>query len=134
MKISSNILLAALLGFGSAYAKQEVCHALAMSGGANKGAYEAGVVYGLAHNLPADQVAWDVITGVSAGAINAAGMSVWPVGQEKEMSEFMVNILQGLKTDMIYDFWPGGILEGILTQTGVLDNSPLQNFLQTIMD
>jgi len=51
-----------------------------MSGGANKGAYEAGVVYGLAHNLPASEVAWDVITGVSAGAINAAGMSVFPVG------------------------------------------------------
>jgi len=31
--------------------KDGMCHALVLSGGGNKGAYEAGVVYGLAHYL-----------------------------------------------------------------------------------
>ena len=32
------------------------CLALALSGGANKGAYQAGVLHGLSHLLPEDQV------------------------------------------------------------------------------
>lgn len=67
-----------------------------MSGGANKGAYEAGVLHGLAHNLPIEEVAWDVVTGVSAGAINSAGISLFPVGKEVEMSEFLVDTLEHL--------------------------------------
>jgi predicted acylesterase/phospholipase RssA len=50
-----------------------------MSGGANKGAYEGGVIYGLTHNLPENETQWDVVSGVSAGALNAVGVSVWPV-------------------------------------------------------
>jgi len=51
-----------------------------MSGGGNKGSYEAGVVYGLTHLLPASDVTYDVVSGVSAGAMNAAGISIWPIG------------------------------------------------------
>ena len=51
-----------------------------MSGGANKGSYEVGVVYGMAHILPEGDTNWDVITGVSAGSLNAVGMSMFPIG------------------------------------------------------
>ncbi len=48
-----------------------------MSGGANKGAYEAGVIYGLNHLLNPADFAYDVVSGVSAGAINSGGVAMW---------------------------------------------------------
>ena len=87
----TRVTLAAL--FSSTLAgKQETCHALALSGGGNKGAYEAGVIYGLTHSLDASEVTWDVVSGVSAGALNSAGMSIFAVGDELNMSEWLVNL------------------------------------------
>lgn len=58
----------------------EHCLALAMSGGGAKGAFEAGALHGMYHGL--DNVGstfdYDVVTGVSAGAINTMGLSVFP--------------------------------------------------------
>jgi predicted acylesterase/phospholipase RssA len=86
----SRICTLALLGVtffvSKSEAKQAKCHALVLSGGANKGAYEAGVIHGLSHLLKSEDVAWDVMTGVSTGSINIGGMGVYPIGQEKEMS------------------------------------------------
>lgn len=51
-----------------------------MSGGGAKGAYEAGGLHGLYFaddTAPKDKFAYDVVTGVSAGAINTACASVF---------------------------------------------------------
>ncbi len=66
-----------------------MCHALALSGGGSKGAYEAGVIHGLVHSLEPSEVTWDVVSGVSAGSMNAAGMSIFKVGEEMKMSAFI---------------------------------------------
>ena len=50
---------------------------MALSGGANKGAYEAGVLYGLNHLMNTSDLAYDVVSGISAGAINAAAIALW---------------------------------------------------------
>jgi len=61
-----------------------------MSGGGVKGAYEAGVLHGIFYEL-ADKtkMQYDVVTGVSAGAINGGAMSLFEIGDE----ENMVNVL-----------------------------------------
>lgn len=76
---------------------------------------------------------WDIATGVSAGAINAAGASMFPVGKEKEMTEFLMDTMENLSTEKIYKFWPGGIQEGIDLQSGLLDDSPLLELMTSIM-
>jgi predicted acylesterase/phospholipase RssA len=48
-----------------------------MSGGANNGAWEIGVIWGLAHYGDATDFYWDVVSGISAGAINGAGTAGW---------------------------------------------------------
>ena len=53
-----------------------------MSGGGVNGAWEAGVIYGLVHYGNPDDYKWDVVSGVSAGAINSAGLGVWAPGEE----------------------------------------------------
>jgi len=73
----------ALLGFtiAAVNAQQEVpmrmCKALVMSGGANRGAYEAGVVHGLSHLLNGTDAYYDVVSGVSAGSLNSAAIAMW---------------------------------------------------------
>ena len=37
---------------------------------------------------PAD-FTWDVVTGVSAGAINTSGIATWATGREVEMTEWL---------------------------------------------
>lgn len=80
-RATTSLALLSILFAASKVAAQQkpTCQALVLSGGANKGAYEAGVIYGMAHILPEDQVRWDVLSGVSAGALNCGGVSVWPV-------------------------------------------------------
>lgn len=66
----------------ASYAQAKTCRALALSGGSNNGAWEAGVMWGLVHyGNPADYT-WDVVTGVSAGGINTAATSGWAAGSE----------------------------------------------------
>lgn len=66
------------------------CKALVMSGGANRGAYEAGVVHGLSRLLNGTDAYYDVVSGVSAGSLNAGGMAMWAPSQALEMSEWLV--------------------------------------------
>ena len=62
------------------------CKALALSGGGSKGAYEAGVIYGLMHEGDPADYDWDVITGVSVGAINTAAIAMWDKADGLAMS------------------------------------------------
>jgi predicted acylesterase/phospholipase RssA len=65
------------------------CNALVLSGGANRGAWEVGVMWGLAHyGVPQDYY-WHVISGISAGAINTAGTAGWAPEEVVEMTEWL---------------------------------------------
>jgi len=60
----------------AAAAAEDRCIALALSGGGSNGAWEAGVLWGLAHDNPnVEDFYYEVVTGVSAGAINSAGLA-----------------------------------------------------------
>jgi predicted acylesterase/phospholipase RssA len=69
-----------------------------MSGGANYGAWEAGILWGLTHYGNPEDFAWDIITGVSAGAINTAATVMFNVGDEVKMSEFLSDSWASLTT------------------------------------
>lgn len=71
---------------GTPTGRQEKCHALVMSGGGVNGAWEAGVIWGLTHYGDPKEFQWDVVGGVSAGCINAAGVALWEKGKEQEMA------------------------------------------------
>jgi len=70
-----------------------------MSGGGSNGAWEAGVVWGFLHYGNPSDFRWDVVTCVSAGAINTAGLSGWAVGDEVAASEWLSDTWNSLKTN-----------------------------------
>ena len=59
------------------------CRALALSGGGTNGSWEAGVIWGLQNYGAEEDYAWNVITGVSAGSMGAAGMAGFALDQGK---------------------------------------------------
>ena len=75
------------------------CRALALSGGGNYGAWEAGVLWGLLHYGDPTDYAWNVITGVSAGALNTCAAAVFKTGDELAMTEMLSNTWQTCSTD-----------------------------------
>ena len=58
------------------------CRALVLSGGSNNGAWEVGVLWGLVNYGNSTDFTWDVVSGISAGAINTAGIATWASGTE----------------------------------------------------
>jgi len=101
--------------------------ALVLSGGGAFGAFEVGVI----KRLTELGHRWDVITGVSVGAINAMGMSMYPPAQQdagaRALEQFWFSI-RGNET--IYRNWTIPILEGLFGRGGMFDTAPLEAFLR----
>lgn len=70
-----------------------------MSGGGSKGAYEAGALHSIFNTLDAPDSEYDVVSGVSVGAINSASMSLFEKGQEKELGDFLLDLWENLTND-----------------------------------
>ena len=60
------------------------CRALALRGGGTKGAYEVGALKAMLQYLDPMEYQYDVVVGVSVGAINAAFFSLFEKGEEAE--------------------------------------------------
>lgn len=99
-----------------------------MSGGANYGAWEAGVLWGLVHyGNPAD-FTWDVVTGVSAGAINTGAVVLFAPGDEIAMTQFLSDTWASLTTSDVWIPRPGGYLGvpyAFFKDASILNDAPL---------
>jgi predicted acylesterase/phospholipase RssA len=105
------------------------CLALALEGGGDRGAYEAGVIKGLIQGLPVGETAWDVISGVSAGSINGAAIALYPPGQEAEMIDWFMGVWNTLDAASIYSEYPGGPVVSFFTQPGAFNSAPERSLL-----
>eukprot|EP00343_Euplotes_focardii_P007826 CAMPEP_0205821414 /NCGR_PEP_ID=MMETSP0206-20130828/7479_1 /ASSEMBLY_ACC=CAM_ASM_000279 /TAXON_ID=36767 /ORGANISM="Euplotes focardii, Strain TN1" /LENGTH=329 /DNA_ID=CAMNT_0053116881 /DNA_START=93 /DNA_END=1082 /DNA_ORIENTATION=- len=99
-----------------------------MSGAGALGAYQAAVFVGLVNQLPEEEVSYDVITGVSAGSLNALGLSGFEAHQVIDASNFIYGMWNSIDAVKVYKTWPGGILAGFF-QKGLFDLTPGREFL-----
>lgn len=76
--------------------------ALVLSGGGSKGAYQAGALQHILGNLGKR---YDIICGVSVGAINAAYLAQFSHGEELSAAEQLVKLWSNIKTTDIYKRW-----------------------------
>jgi len=126
MKIILTLLLISLL---STSIQAKVCRALTMSGGGDKGAYEAAVFVGFVNNLPAEEVAYDVVTGVSAGSLNTLGLSGYAPEEAEAAAEFMIGMWASIPNYNAFGNWPGGILQGLFFKKGIFNLDPGRQWL-----
>lgn len=112
----------------------EVCRALSLSGGGSRGCYEVGALWALVNNLPADEVSWDVISGISTGSLNTAGMSMFPKGKEVDAMELLKNVWLNITgPDNIFVEWPEGVVFSLLTRPSLFDTTPLRNLVSKVL-
>jgi NTE family protein len=116
--------------------------ALVMSGGGARAAYQVGLVQALARRLPDLKI--DILTGVSAGAINAVHLASHP-GPFSESAEALGRLWLGLTSDDVFRTDWSSLLARVLRSgaelvsggrplpgrsRGMVDTSPLRDFLQ----
>ena len=102
-----------------------------MSGGSNNGAWEIGVLWGLAHYGNPEDYYWDVISGISAGAINTSGTAGWKPEEVVEMTEYLSDAWLNLSTHDIWVPRPG--IAHILNETSIFDDATALETIREIM-
>jgi NTE family protein len=116
--------------------------ALMLGGGGARGAYQAGVLRGIARRHPYLRI--PILTGISAGAVNTTFLAA-QAAPFPEATEQLVRLWLGLTPDQVYDVqalpllgnvsrWGlrlvGGGHDGKEPTRGFLDTAPLRQFLQ----
>jgi len=124
------LLLMAILCMGAMATTDGKCRALVLSGGGDKGSYQASVFITMNTRLDAADVAYDVIAGVSVGSLNGSMMATYAPGQEREASIAIKNIWDTLRGSNAFASWPGGILQGLFEEQGIFDESNLRSFFR----
>lgn len=128
------MLIAVIATFWVA-AADEYCRALALEGGGSYGAYQVGALMQLTNTLPNSDLQWNVVSGVSTGSLNAAGVSLFPMGQESEMVQFLKNVWLSLNgTGSIFSDWNAlGAVYGIFNERGMYSTAPLRSLLLSLV-
>lgn len=106
------------------------CRVLAIGGGSDKGAYEAGAIIGLINNLPAGENTWDVVVGNGAGAINAMFVAQYGQGDENSAASALQDFWSTFTTAAFYKDWIGGLLTGLLAKSGLYNTAPMLSTIQ----
>jgi len=120
--------------------------AVMLTGGGARAAYQVGLLKGIAHHFPDLRI--EIITGVSAGAINAVYLAAHP-GSLAEKAEQLEQMWLELTCDSIYTFDAKmflpfrSALASILPKKtrwsktrphGVLDTAPLRNLMCRVLN
>ena len=107
---------------------------MALSGGANNGAWEAGVLKGLMEYGNEEDFYYDIVTGVSAGAINTAALAAFAPDDIKNATSFLSDTWTQISNPDVWKLWEDeGLVKGCLTETGCFDDSPLVAFTDRVL-
>lgn len=111
-------------------ADQDKCRALVLSGGGDKGSYQAAAFIEFTNRLAVEDVSYDVVAGVSVGSLNGSGLGTYKAGDEAAAAEWILGIWNDVTTSDVFTNWPGGILEGVFLEQGIFDNENLELFIK----
>lgn len=87
------------------------CLALTLGGGGARGAYQAGVLRGIARRFP--ELRFQVLTGISAGAVNTAHLAAHP-GTLVQATDELIRLWLSLTPERVYDVDATSLLRNVL--------------------
>lgn len=122
-------------------------NALILSGGGARAAYQAGVLLGVSDILPQLKNPFPIISGTSAGAINAAALAAHP-GTFNRSAHDLANTWHNLEVERVFRtewhrlVWGGTrVLSSLAHErfrgrrpVALLDNSPLRELLSSVIN
>jgi len=101
--------------------------ALVLAGGGAKGAYQAGA---LLHMMDICGRQYDLISGTSVGAINAAYLAHWAPKDGKTAAKMLAEIWRTLSSKNIYKRWAWFGKLAVIWKGSLYDSRPLHRFLE----
>ncbi|MCA9520196.1 MAG: patatin-like phospholipase family protein [Myxococcales bacterium] len=105
--------------------------ALVLSGGGVRGAYQVGV---LRYWLGEERTRYGLLAGTSVGALNAAFLAQYPLGEETRAIADLEALWRSLRPNMIARRWfPFGRLHGFW-RPAIFDSRPLQRLIGRTID
>ena len=126
-------LVASIL-FGASVMTQEInsgkCYVLALSSGQESSAFQAGALQGLVNKLPADQIAYNSVSGNTGGAFNAVILASHAQGDEAAAAKAMEQFWLDAGNSKLYQNWWGGVIDGLFTKGGIYDSAPMKDFIK----
>lgn len=121
--------------------------ALMLGGGGARGAYQAGVLRGIAKRFPT--LSFPILTGISAGALNTIYLAAHE-GTLLEAADELIAVWLALSPELVYDVRPtpllrnafgwgarlmsGGIATGREPMRGMVDTEPLRRYLNQTLE
>ena len=114
--------------------------ALSLTGGGARAAYQAGVLRGIARAVPGFRP--DILTGVSAGGLNAAFLAAGAARPFSESVETLVDVWRGLQAENVYRLDRPSVAAALArlvrrtvaveppAEGGFLDTTPLHAFIE----
>ena len=88
----------------SALSADGKCRILSFRGGGVHGSWEAGVIKAIFENMPVEEIQYDMIAGVSIGAVNASILSTFPKGEELAAKDYIYNMFHGHTSDELFQW------------------------------
>jgi predicted acylesterase/phospholipase RssA len=101
-----------------------------LSSGDESSVYQAGVIAGLVNASAPDDVAWDAVSGVSGGALNAVLLSNFAKGDEKSAVDKLHSFWTDAGRTDLYKSWLGGVVRGLFFEGGIYNSKPLEDFIK----
>jgi NTE family protein len=121
--------------------------ALMLGGGGARGAYQAGVLRGIANRFP--NLSFPIFAGISAGAVNTIHLAAHE-GSLRKATDDLIKLWLSLSTERVYDVrsvpllrnafgWgarlmSGGIQTGREPMRGLVETEPLRQYLNTVLE
>jgi NTE family protein len=121
--------------------------ALMLGGGGARGAYQAGVLKGIAQNFP--DLTFPILSGISAGAVNTVHIASHQ-GPLLDSADALIGLWLALKPELVYDIrsgpltwnafrWAarlmsGGFGKGTEPMRGMVETNPLRVYLQSVLE
>lgn len=100
--------------------------ALVLSGGGTHGAYQVGVLKHLMGDLKTE---YDILAGVSVGAINVASLAQYKTGEEQEAIRTTEELWLGIDNSSIWSYFFPPFLSA-LWKSGIYSTNPLRKLLE----
>lgn len=114
-----------------AVSQQEKCYGLAIEGGGDHGAWEAGALLTMHKHY---KQSYDVFSGVSIGAINSLFLSSFSKEEGLQAVEELKAIWLNITSKDVYvSPNPFNLIGNLIFRSGILDNSPEADLLKGIM-
>jgi predicted acylesterase/phospholipase RssA len=126
-----SLAIALLLGSSLLSVSAEKCYAIAFGSGGESSAFQAGALIGLLQKVPAEQMRYGAVSGISGGAVNAVFLANEEKGNEQAAADKMKQFWLDAGEAKLFDSWFGDIASGLLFHGGIYDSEPMKKFLES---